>query len=209
MALRAYYQRGAIEAGCDEAGRGCLAGPVVAAAVVLPPGVRLPGLNDSKELTARERSRLRPRIEREALAWCVGQASVEEIETLNIQRASFLAMHRAVAGLAILPGLLLIDGDRFIPYFGIAHHCVVRGDAIYRSIAAASILAKTHRDEIMVGLDALHPRYGWGVNMGYPTAQHAMALHEWGPTEHHRRNFRTPSITLDRPTQGAPTKTCA
>lgn len=180
---------GLLEAGCDEAGRGCLAGPVVAAAVILPARVRLPGLDDSKRLTAAGRERLRPVIEQQALAWCVGVASVEEIYRLNILHAAFLAMHRAIAGLGVWPQQLLIDGNRFDPYAGIPHRCIVQGDAKYRSIAAASVLAKTHRDALMAALDAGHPAYRWQVNKGYPTADHRAAIAEHGPCVHHRTSF--------------------
>lgn len=189
MKLAAYHTRGLVEAGCDEAGRGCLAGPVVAAAVILPPGLRLPGLNDSKQLSHAQRERLRPLIERSALAWCVAAASVEEIDRHNILQATFLAMHRAIDGLAITPELLLIDGNRFKPYFGIVHQCMVQGDGRFRSIAAASVLAKTHRDERMRALDAAFPGYHWAVNKGYPTPDHRAAIASLGAGPHHRRSF--------------------
>ncbi|MFZ1688444.1 MAG: ribonuclease HII [Flavobacteriales bacterium] len=189
MALAAYHLLGAVEAGCDEAGRGCLAGPVVAAAVILPPRIRLPGLNDSKQLSEAHRERLRPRIEQQALAWCVAMCSPEEIDRFNILQASFLAMHRAIDGLKLRPELLLIDGDRFTPYFGIAHVCHVQGDGRFKSIAAASVLAKTHRDELMQQLHAEHPEFGWATNKGYPTEEHRAVLRHLGPTPHHRRSF--------------------
>jgi len=188
--LEAYHTRGLLEAGCDEAGRGCLAGPVVAAAVILPAKVRLPGLNDSKQLSEVQRERLRPLIERNAIAWCVAQASVEEIDRINILHASFLAMHRAIDGLMQRPELLLIDGNRFDPYLGIAHSCVIEGDGKFRSIAAASVLAKTHRDEVMRHLHADHSHYDWAVNKGYPTLDHRAAIVVHGPCDHHRRSFR-------------------
>jgi ribonuclease HII len=189
MRLVRIHTQGVLEAGCDEAGRGCLAGPVVAAAVILPPEARLPGLNDSKQLTHAQRERLRPMIERQALAWCVAHATVEEIDRINILNASILAMHRAIDGLGLRPELLLIDGNRFKPYFGIAHTCVIGGDGRYRSIAAASVLAKTHRDELMQGLHAEHPHFGWAVNKGYPTPDHRSAIQQHGSTAHHRMSF--------------------
>ncbi|MFT3886466.1 MAG: ribonuclease HII [Flavobacteriales bacterium] len=190
MPLAPYHTKHLLEAGCDEAGRGCLAGPVVAAAVILPPRVRLPGLDDSKKLTAAKREALRPVIEAHALAWAVVAVGPAEIDTLNILRASFIAMHRAIAQLGTTPQHLLIDGNRFIPYPGIPHTCLVKGDGRFRSIAAASILAKTHRDDLMCGLHAEHPHYGWEVNKGYPTPDHRMAIGQHGPCAHHRRSFR-------------------
>lgn len=187
--LEPLLQAGRIEAGCDEAGRGCLAGPVVAAAVILPPHVRLPGLNDSKRLSEQQRERLRPLIEERALAWCVALATPEEIDRINILRASFLAMHRAIAGLTLRPDHLLIDGDRFARYGGVAHTCVIGGDGRFRSIAAASILAKTHRDAIMREAHRHHPQYGWAHNAGYPTPEHRTAIRMHGPCALHRRSF--------------------
>jgi ribonuclease HII len=193
--LAAYHTYGTIEAGCDEAGRGCLAGPVVAAAVILPVGIRLPGLDDSKKMSEGDRERLRPLIERKALAWCVALADVAEIDTINILHASFLAMHRAIAGLSVLPERLLVDGDRFTPYQGIAHRCIIQGDGKYRSIAAASVLAKTHRDELMAKLHEVHPQFGWRVNKGYPTLAHRAAIALNGPCPHHRMSFRLLAAT--------------
>ncbi|QQR85628.1 MAG: ribonuclease HII [Flavobacteriales bacterium] len=190
MPLANHYMRGAVEAGCDEAGRGCLAGPVVAAAVILPPSVRLPGLNDSKQLSEARREALRPLIEERALAWCVASCTPEEIDRFNILQASFIAMHRAIDGLKRRPDLLLIDGNRFTPYFGIAHVCHIKGDGRFKSIAAASILAKTHRDALMQDLHNTHPHFNWAVNKGYPTGEHRNALRLHGPTEHHRKSFR-------------------
>lgn len=187
--LAAYHTKHLLEAGCDEAGRGCLAGPVVAAAVILPPRVRLPGLDDSKKLTARHRETLRPLIEERALAWAVVMVPPGEIDKLNILRASFAAMHRAIAQLPTAPQHLLIDGNRFPAYPGIVHSCIVKGDGKYRSIAAASILAKTHRDAFMRDLHAAHPAYNWAVNKGYPTVDHRAAIAQHGPCEHHRRSF--------------------
>lgn len=188
--LAAYHTKGLLEAGCDEAGRGCLAGPVVAAAVILPPRVRLPGLDDSKKLNAAQRAALRPMIEAKALAWAVAVVEPAEIDTLNILRASFVAMHRALDALRQRPQHLLIDGNRFIPYPDIPHTCFIKGDGRFRSIAAASILAKTHRDELMTGLHQQHPEYNWAVNKGYPTVDHRDALDRLGPCAHHRRSFR-------------------
>lgn len=187
--LKPFMLSGRTEAGCDEAGRGCLAGPVVAAAVILPQGYFNPDLNDSKQLTAKRREALRPVIERDALAWCVALCSAQEIDHINILRASILAMHRAIDGLSVRPEYLLIDGNRFTPYPGIGHTTVVKGDATYMSIAAASILAKTHRDEIMLRYAARYPGYGWERNMGYPTAEHRRAIHGLGLTPIHRRTF--------------------
>ena len=174
----------------DEAGRGCLAGPVFAAAVLLPPDYAPTFLNDSKQVTARRREVLRHDIVREAVAWAVGEATVAEIATLNIAQASYLAMHRAVAALPVPPAHLLVDGNRFRAYPGIAHTCVVGGDARHRNIAAASVLAKTFRDERMRELAALYPAYGWEQNAGYPTAAHRAAIRAHGPTEWHRTGFR-------------------
>lgn len=188
--LASYHTKDVLEAGCDEAGRGCLAGPVVAAAVILPPRVRLPGLDDSKKLTAAKREVLRPVIEAHALAWAVVAVEPAEIDTLNILRASFVAMHRAIDTLRQRPEHLLIDGNRFIPYTGIPHTCLIKGDGRFRSIAAASILAKTHRDELMTRLHDAHPGYNWAINKGYPTEDHREALNRIGPCEHHRRSFR-------------------
>ena len=177
-------------AGIDEAGRGCLAGPVFAAAVLLPPDYAPAFLNDSKQVTARRREVLRHDIVREAVAWAVGEATVAEIGALNIAQASYLAMHRAVAALLVRPEYLLVDGNRFQAYPGIGHTCVVGGDTIYRNIAAASVLAKTFRDERMREMAALYPAYGWEQNAGYPTLSHRAAIRQHGPTEWHRAGFR-------------------
>lgn len=179
-----------IEAGCDEAGRGCLAGPVFAAAVILPENYRNTGLNDSKKLTARQREALRKQIESDALAWQVASVSPGEIDKINILKASFLAMHKAIAGLSTVPSLLLIDGNRFIPYPEIPHQCIIKGDSIYMSIAAASILAKTHRDNFMLDLHKAYPEYGWNQNKGYPTEAHRKAIAASGLTPWHRVSFR-------------------
>lgn len=188
--LLATHTGHALEAGLDEAGRGCLAGPVFAAAVILPADFSPRFLNDSKQLTAKRREALRPEICGAAVAWAVGQASIEEIASLNIAQASYLAMHRAVAALPIVPAHLLVDGNRFRPLVGFEHTCIIGGDGIYRSIAAASVLAKTFRDEHMRALAAEFPEYGWEQNAGYPTAAHRAAIRAHGPSPHHRMGFR-------------------
>ena len=180
----------ALEAGLDEAGRGCLAGPVFAAAVILPPDFSPRFLNDSKQLTAKRREALRPEICAAAVAWAVGQATVAEIGQLNIAQASYLAMHRAVAALTVVPTHLLIDGNRFRPLEGFPHTCVIGGDGLYRNIAAASVLAKTFRDEHMRALALDFPEYGWEQHAGYPTKQHRTAIRAHGPSPHHRMGFR-------------------
>ena len=192
--LKARWSKQYIEAGCDEAGRGCLAGPVFAGAVILPEDFSHPWLNDSKQLTEKQREELRPIIEREALAWSVVAVAPQEIDEINILNASIIGMHRCVDQLRIQPQLLLIDGNRFKPYFGIPHQCIIKGDSLFRSIAAASILAKTHRDECMLQLDAQFPGYGWKENKGYPTLQHKKAIATLGVTPHHRMTFKM-SIT--------------
>jgi ribonuclease HII len=179
-----------IEAGCDEAGRGCLAGPVFAAAVILPPDFKSELLNDSKKLNEKNRYALRTVIEEEAIAWAVGQVDVEEIDEINILKAAFLAMHRAVDQLKKKPELLLIDGNRFTPYPKIPHLCMIKGDAKFMSIAAASILAKTYRDDYMKVLDDEYPEYQWAKNKGYPTKAHRAAIAEYGATIHHRTSFK-------------------
>lgn len=188
--LRQFLVEGRVEAGCDEAGRGCLAGPVTAAAVILPPGWQNDLINDSKQLTERQRERLRPVIEREALAWAVAMVSPQEIDRINILNASILAMHRAIDRLAVRPQALLIDGNRFKPYHDIPFTTIVKGDGKMLSIAAASILAKTHRDELMRRLDADFPAYGWARNKGYPTRDHRAAILKCGTTPHHRLSFQ-------------------
>ena len=188
--LKPYHKAGVLEAGCDEAGRGCLAGPVFAAAVILPADFRHPLLNDSKLLDAAQRQELRCIIEAEALDWSVASLSPAEIDRLNILWASVEAMHRALDGLRRRPQSLLIDGNRFKPYGGLPHHCFVKGDRRFAAIAAASILAKTHRDAYMEALAREYPAYGWERNKGYPTAEHRQALLQHGPTPHHRRSFR-------------------
>ena len=189
--LKLYYSEDRIiEAGADEAGRGCLAGPVFAAAVILPKEFESNELNDSKKLSEKQRNKLRIQIEEEALAWSVASVSPQEIDEINILKASFLAMHKAIATLSIKPELLLIDGNRFNPYQGIDHRCIIKGDGIYLSIAAASVLAKTHRDEFMLQLHAGFPEYGWNQNKGYPTLFHRRAIMEHGQTIWHRKTFR-------------------
>lgn len=187
--LLPFLTEGRIEAGCDEAGRGCLAGPVYAAAVILPPDFKNELLNDSKQLTERQRYALRPVIEREALAWAVGVVDNHEIDKINILSASILAMHRAVDGLKVRPEHLLIDGNRFKPYPGIPHTTIVKGDAKMMSIAAASVLAKTYRDDFMNAIAAEYPQYDWLSNKGYPTAKHRQAIKEYGTTPYHRLTF--------------------
>lgn len=180
-----------LECGCDEAGRGCLAGDVYAAAVVWPKELNHPLLKDSKKLNASQRKGLREFIEENALSFSVATASVEEIGQINILKASILAMHRAIDGLSLQPGRLLIDGNRFSPHpSNIPHHCIIKGDNRYCSIAAASILAKTYRDEYMEQLALLYPHYGWEVNKGYPTAEHRAAIAQYGVTPLHRPGFR-------------------
>ena len=179
-----------IEAGCDEAGRGCLAGPVFAAAVILPDGYTNELLNDSKQLSEKKRDALWPIIERDALAWAVGIVTAEEIDKINILNASFLAMHRAIDELKIKPEHLLIDGNRFKQYKDIPHTCIVKGDGKMMSIAAASILAKTHRDEFMKKIHAEFPQYAWNVNKGYPTKAHRAAIAKHGVSPYHRASFK-------------------
>lgn len=179
-----------LEAGCDEAGRGCLAGPVFAAAVILPEGFSHPDLNDSKLLTAIQRQRLRKVIEENAVAWSVANVDNVTIDCINILQASFMAMHEAVKKLSIMPQLLLIDGNRFNPFPGIPHECFVKGDGRFMSIAAASVLAKTHRDEFMTQIHKEFPHYGWDRNKGYPTQSHIRALQNCGTSPWHRRTFQ-------------------
>ncbi|MFM9946931.1 MAG: ribonuclease HII [Saprospiraceae bacterium] len=188
--LLPYFEKDGLEAGCDEAGRGCLAGPVFAAAVILPQDYRHALLNDSKQLSARQRDEARILVETHALAWAVARVEPEEIDRINILKASFLAMHRALAQLAIVPDRLLIDGNRFVPYGELPFHCMVKGDARFASIAAASILAKTWRDDYMMQLAAEYPHYRWQENKGYPTQAHRKAIEEHGACIHHRRTFR-------------------
>lgn len=189
MALHPYFLKGQVEAGLDEAGRGCLAGPVTAAAVILPQDFNHPLLNDSKKLTEKQRLILRPIIEKEAIAFSVVHLPPKTIDRINILQASILAMHYCVDSLSVRPELLLVDGNRFNPYLGITHHCVVGGDAKFASIAAASILAKTARDDYMRVLDQRHPEYLWSQNKGYPTEAHVAAIKNKGITQHHRKSF--------------------
>ena len=188
--LASYHHPTLLEAGLDEAGRGCLAGPVTAAAVILPKDFEHALLNDSKQLSESKRELLRPIIEARALAWAVAFVAPEEIDRINILQASFLAMHRAVEQLDIPPELLLIDGNRFLKYRGIPHQCFVKGDGRFLSIAAASVLAKTHRDAYMTDLSKKFPAYQWEANKGYPTATHRAAIRQYGLSPHHRKSFR-------------------
>lgn len=188
-ALKAHFKRGIIEAGVDEAGRGCLAGPVFAGAVIFPKGWNHPLLDDSKKLTEKKRELLRPIIEKEALAWGVGIVYPDEIDRINILNASFKAMHLALDQLSVEPELILVDGNRFNPYPNTGHECIIKGDGKFRNIAAASVLAKTHRDAYMRRLHAEHPHYGWIQNKGYPTKTHRAAIAEHGPTSFHRLSF--------------------
>jgi len=196
--LQLQYQHELIEAGCDEAGRGCLAGPVFAAAVILPPKFKLKELNDSKQVSERMRYQLRTIIEKKALAWAVASVDHEEIDKINILNASFLAMHRAVDKLTLKPGFLSIDGNRFNRYQQLPHQCIVGGDAKYLNIAAASILAKTHRDDYMLAIAAEHPEYDWEKNKGYPTKKHRDTILKIGFSPYHRRTFqvRDPQLSI-------------
>ncbi|MCH5215864.1 MAG: ribonuclease HII [Muribaculaceae bacterium] len=197
--LLPFLNEGIIEAGCDEAGRGCLAGPVFAAAVILPPDFKNDILNDSKQLSEKKRYQLRPIIEQEAVAWGVGIVTEKEIDEINILNASFLAMHRAVDALKIRPEALLIDGNRFKKYNDLPHTCIVKGDGKMMSIAAASILAKTHRDDYMNKLHEKYPHYEWKSNKGYPTVAHRKAIEQYGPSEYHRMTFTLldPQLSLE------------
>lgn len=209
--LQSYYNKGKVEAGCDEAGRGCLAGSVYAAAVILPPDYHNEMLNDSKQLTEKRRYALREEIERDAIAWAVGVCTAEEIDRINILHASYLAMHRALDQLTVRPETLIIDGNRFDPYYPtvdhsaidcyetlsvlydtqpLPHTTIVKGDGKYLSIAAASILAKTYRDDYMNRLAEEYPQYDWLSNKGYPTKKHRQAIAEYGLTPYHRKTFR-------------------
>lgn len=188
-ALSLFMQKGVIEAGCDEAGRGCLSGSVFAAAVILPPNFKCEALNDSKELSEKTRNELRIIIEKDAIAYSVAQCSPKEIDEINILWASVEAMHRAIAKLKIKPQHILVDGNRFKPYKNIPHTCVVKGDSKFMSIAAASVLAKTYRDEYMKNLHYEFPDYGWDKNKGYPTRVHREGIAKCGITPHHRKSF--------------------
>jgi len=187
--LLANYSTFALECGCDEAGRGCLAGPVVAAAVILPPDFDCPMLNDSKQLTEKEREILRPIIEREALSWAVAEVDNVEIDKINILNASILAMHRAMDKLEIRPEFIIVDGNRFKSYGDISHQTIVKGDSKYLSIAAASVLAKTHRDELMQQLHNEFPNFDWNKNKAYPTLKHREAIRQYGTTHYHRMSY--------------------
>lgn len=187
--LKASYFENLVEAGCDEAGRGCLAGSVFAAAVILPDGYTNDTLNDSKQLTEKKRYALRAEIERDATAWAIGIATAEEIDNINILRASILAMHRALDALSIRPEAVIVDGNRFSPYNSLPYETIVKGDGKYMAIAAASILAKTYRDDYMLELDAKYPQYLWRKNKGYPTREHREAIRRFGLAPVHRRSF--------------------
>ncbi|MBL6663458.1 MAG: ribonuclease HII [Flavobacteriales bacterium] len=188
--LKAFHSKGLTEAGCDEAGRGCLAGPVVASAVILPTNFRNKLLNDSKQLTHKQRQTLEPIIKEKALSWAIGVVSPQEIDEINILNASFLAMHRAIDKLERNVDLLLIDGNRFKTYKDIKHLCIVKGDSKFASIAAASVLAKNFRDELMLDLDSNFPQYDWKNNKGYPTAKHREAIRQIGACKHHRKSYQ-------------------
>ena len=199
--LKSFHTTGVVEAGCDEAGRGCLAGPVFAAAVILPPDYQNAELNDSKQLSAAKRYALREVIQREAVAWAVAECSAAEIDQLNILRCSILAMQRALDLLPVRPEHILVDGNRWTPYRDVPAHTIVKGDATYLSIAAASVLAKTYRDDRMCALAHDYPQYGWEKNFGYPSKTHREAIRQYGPTPHHRMSFRLlpdTQLTLDR-----------
>ena len=187
--LKSHYYESLIEAGCDEAGRGCLAGSVYAAAVILPPDYQNELLNDSKKLTAKKRYALREEIERDAIGWAVGIVTPEEIDKINILNASFLAMHRALDQLQVRPEAVIVDGNRFKPYQDLPSTTIVKGDGKYLSIAAASILAKTYRDDYMLSLAEEYPQYDWQSNMGYPTKKHRQAIREHGITPYHRKSY--------------------
>ncbi|MDR1864273.1 MAG: ribonuclease HII [Bacteroidales bacterium] len=197
--MKAFYREDLIEAGCDEAGRGCLAGPVFAAAVILPKDFTHHTLTDSKQLTAAQRYRLRDEIREKAVAWAVASCSNREIDRANILRASMDAMHRAVAQLSRKPEYLIIDGNYFVPYPGVPHRCIVKGDALYFSIAAASVLAKTCRDDFMLALSEEYPQYRWDKNKGYPTLEHRKAIERYGATPYHRKSFRLLSAQPEIP----------
>lgn len=200
MALLPFHAHDLAEAGCDEAGRGCLAGPVFAAAVILPKNFTHPLLNDSKQMTETQRDLLREVIEKEALAWAVARVDAPEIDRINILKSSFLAMHRALDALKQAPDFILVDGNRFTAYAAVPHLCIVKGDGKYASIAAASVLAKTHRDSLMQQLHEAYPQYGWDLNKGYPTEVHREAIRRHGITPYHRRSFqllpRSEQLTL-------------
>lgn len=187
--LKNSFQTTLLEAGCDEAGRGCLAGSVFAAAVILPPDFHHPLLNDSKQMTERQRDKLRPIIEQEAIAWAVAEITAQRIDEINILKASIEGMNVAAANLKVAPEFLAIDGNRFASHAGLPFECVVKGDGKYANIAAASVLAKTHRDEYMMRLHEEYPHYGWDRNKGYPTKEHRLAIRQYGLTPYHRLSF--------------------
>lgn len=198
--LKPHLYEGLVEAGCDEAGRGCLAGSVFAAAVILPAGYDNAALNDSKKLTERQRYALREQIMADAEAWAVGEVTPEEIDRINILKASFLAMHRALDRLKVRPEAVIVDGNRFVPYRDLPYTTVVKGDGKYQAIAAASILAKTFRDDYMKSLHREYPCYGWDGNKGYPTAEHRRAIREHGVSPYHRMSYNllgNGELTLD------------
>lgn len=191
MGLKAYFKKeNNYEAGCDEVGRGCLAGPVVASAVILPQNFKHPYLTDSKKLSAKKRADLVEVIKSQSIAWAVAECSPEEIDQVNILKASFWAMHKALDQLEQKPDFLLIDGNRFTPYREISHECIIKGDSKFFSIAAASILAKEYRDNLMRELAETHSHYGWETNVGYPTKEHRAGIQKHGTTEHHRKSFQ-------------------
>lgn len=190
MSLKKFYLKNTVEVGTDEAGRGCLAGPVVAAAVILPSDFDHPLLNDSKKLTEKQRDLLRPIIEEKALAFGVAFISEEKIDEINILQASILAMHKSIEKLSIMPEHIIVDGNKFKPFRNIPHTTIVKGDAKFMSIAAASVLAKTYRDEFMHKIDAEYPNYCWNQNKGYPTKKHRDAIREFGATLYHRKTFK-------------------
>ena len=187
--LKSFFSDSSFEAGCDEAGRGCLAGPVVAAAVIFPKSIRVSGLDDSKKLSEKQRELLEPIILEKAIAWAIGSCSPLEIDKINILKASFLAMHRALDQLNTTIDYIIVDGNRFSSYKEISHTCIIKGDGKYLSIAAASVLAKNHRDRLMKALANEYPNYGWEQNKGYPTIAHRKAIAEFGPTAQHRLSF--------------------
>ncbi|SFG04012.1 ribonuclease HII [Prevotella sp. KH2C16] len=197
--LKSHYYDNLIEAGCDEAGRGCLAGSVYAAAVILPEGYDNPTLNDSKQLSRKKRYELREQIQCDATAWAVGIVTAEEIDQLNILKASLLAMHRALDQLEVRPEAVIVDGNRFVPYHDLPYATIVKGDGKYQAIAAASILAKTYRDDYMIGLDREYPMYDWKSNKGYPTKKHREAIRRFGISPYHRKSYNLlgGELTLD------------
>ena len=195
--LRSSFSGDKVESGCDEVGRGCLAGPVVAAAVILPKDYKHRLLNDSKQLSKNKREQIREDILKDAISYAIAEVSNEEVDKINVLKASFLGMHKAIDQLSKVPELILVDGNRFIPYGNIPFHCIVKGDGKFLSIAAASVLAKTYRDDLMTHLAISHPEYGWDRNVGYPTREHRDAIAKYGITPYHRRSFRLLSDQLE------------